>query len=532
MNKFSLFVFSGLLAIGGLAAAHAEDLVILHTNDTHSLIDPDENGRGGVLQRKAIIDSVRRAEKNVILVDAGDAVQGSLYFKFFKGDVEYPLMQKMGYDIRVLGNHEFDNGVASLAKYYKDLKGKAISANYDFKGTELDGIFSPYIIKKVAGKKIGFFGLNVDPASLISKENIEGIKFSNIVETGNRTADYLKNNKKCDLVVAVTHIGYNTKQEGKETDVDLARKSRNIDIIIGGHSHTLVTPGTGGKYPSIVENAAGRPVLIAQTGKYGKYLGYIKIDLDSLKNFNGTKADYELIPVTDRFSGKDLDQSIVNFLKPYRHVVDSVNNNVIGYAPRLLRSDDTNGEYANWAADFVLQATREAMDSIAAATGKAMPRVDMGLMNIGGIRMNMPAGDVTEGRILSTFPFANKLVVTRLKGSDLIKAMEAAARRHGEAVSNNVRVVVNPDWTVYNVVIDGRKVDPDKYYNVGTINYLAEGNDDLKSLANGDVLWTDSRDVSIPILNYVRANTALGLPMADDPDGRFVRKVDVGSQDK
>ena len=248
--------------------AEARSLVILHTNDTHSQIDPDAFGNGGVLQRKAIIDSVRAAEDDVILVDAGDVVQGSLFFKFFRGEVEYHLMDMMNYDIRILGNHEFDNGVADIAKYYRQTKSTPLSANYDFSGTELDGIFSPYAIREIGNRKIGFFGINIDPESLIDSSNTGGLKFREIIPVANETAAFLKNDKKCDIVVAVTHIGI-VKQNRKTTDYELAEASKDIDIIIGGHSHSVIMPGENGDTPSIVMNAEGKPVLVAQTGKYG-----------------------------------------------------------------------------------------------------------------------------------------------------------------------------------------------------------------------------------------------------------------------
>ena len=270
-----------MILAGAAMAVSAEDLVILTTNDTHSNIDFDKDGRGGILPRKAIIDSVRRAEKNVILVDAGDMVQGSLYFKFFRGDVEYPLFNMMNYDIRILGNHEFDNGLKELADHWKDVKADRLSANYGFRGTAAEGLFKPYVIKKIGKRKIGFIGINVDPHSLISKENYEGMTYTDAIKTANETAEMLKKQKKCDLVVAVTHIGYEPAP-GKASDVELARQSRDIDIIIGGHSHTFVDPKTPDKTPYWIKNAAGRPVLVTQTGKYGRNVGYIKIDLDNL----------------------------------------------------------------------------------------------------------------------------------------------------------------------------------------------------------------------------------------------------------
>lgn len=507
----------------------AQKITILATNDTHSQIEPDEKGRGGVLQRKAVFDSIRKADKNVILVDAGDAVQGSLYFKFFKGDVEYPIMDMMGYDIRVLGNHEFDNGMKDLARYWKKLKGKATSANYDFSGTALKGVFAPYIIKTVAGKKIGFFGLNVDPKSLIAANKIEGVKFNNIVETANKVASLLRNEKHCDLVVAVTHIGYYTRQAGKETDVDLAKKSKDIDIIIGGHSHTLVTPGEEGKYPSVVDNAAGRPVIITQAAKTGPYVAEITVDFNGLKKGERVPVSdisYQLIPVTDRFPASRLDKKMQAFLAPYKVIVDSVNSNVIGYAPRAMIADRI-GEYANWTADMAFWAVAQKLDSIHAADpASTLPLTpDLAIMNGGGIRLNMPKGPVTEGRILSTFPFANRFTLIELSGKDLLETLKIMARRKGECISSQMEVAVDKDWKFVNASFNGNPIDPDRKYVIATIDYLAQGNDDLFPMANGKVLWMDSNDVAPLILRYVIEQTRLNMPMAADPDSRFVRAV-------
>lgn len=149
-NRLRNFALSILASAAMLASA--QSLVLLHTNDTHSHIDAD-NGVGGVLQRKAIVDSIRKAEKNVVFIDAGDIVQGTLYYKLFRGQVEYPLMERLGYDIQVLGNHEFDNGIDELANYYTREGAARLSANYDFSKTPLKGVFDPYLIKTIGGKR-------------------------------------------------------------------------------------------------------------------------------------------------------------------------------------------------------------------------------------------------------------------------------------------------------------------------------------------------------------------------------------------
>lgn len=496
----------------------AEKLVILHTNDTHSSVDPDVvSGDGGMLQRKAIFDSVRNVEKNTLLVDAGDVVQGSLYFKFFRGDVEYPLMNMAKYDIRILGNHEFDNGFDELAKYYKDVTAEVLSVNYDFSDTSLKDVFKPYVIKEVDGKKIGFIGVNIDPESLIRQAHIGDMKYKDAVKTANEVAAYLKKKKKCNFVVAITHIGVNPNS-GRATDYDLVRASKYIDLVIGGHSHTVIKPGQTGDYPNVIKNAVGRDVLVAQTGKNGKFVGQITIDTDKLKK--GIEAiDYKLIPVTDRF--ENYDREMQQFLVPYKQVIDSVNRHVIGRTDYAMDSDDRNGAYANFTADFAQWYGQLKLDSLYNRERK----LDVGFMNVGGIRLDMPKGDISEGRTLSTFPFPNRMVIMEIAGKDIIAALQVAALKGGEAISSNMRVVLAPDSMVRRVIINDEIMNPEKIYTLCTIDYLSEGNDNLRTLSNGKVIWTDEVDMSAPLLRYIDRFTQLGIPVNSDPTGRFVQEV-------
>ncbi|MDE6637673.1 MAG: bifunctional metallophosphatase/5'-nucleotidase, partial [Muribaculaceae bacterium] len=481
------------------------DLVILPTNDTHSLIFPDTDGKGGVLQRKAIIDSVKRENKDVLLIDAGDKVQGTLYFKFFKGDVEYPLQEMLGVDISILGNHEFDNGLQALADKERILKAERLSANYDFTGTPAEGLFKPYTIKNIGGKKIGFMGINLDPESIIAQANYEGMGFKNVIETANETAAFLKEKKKCDLVVAVTHIGY-AKANDKTTDPELAKASKDIDIIIGGHSHTLVDPKNPEKYPSIVENANGRPVLIVQTGKSGKYLGQIRVDLDRLKTSTPADYEYSLIEVTDRFPEERLDKKIKTFLQPFTDSLKTVTSDIIGYASQDFNNDGRTGAFPNWVADFGSWYGNLVLDSLR-QSDPAVPELDFAIMNVGGIRNPILKGPVTVGNIMSTFPFSNHFVVMQIKGQDIIDAMKVAAKKGGEAVSHEMIVVSDKDRNLERVLIDLKEVDPEKTYTVGTIDYVAWGNDDLRSMANGEWIYTDSADLCEPIIRYVKEMT-------------------------
>ncbi|MCH5222463.1 MAG: bifunctional metallophosphatase/5'-nucleotidase [Muribaculaceae bacterium] len=508
-------------------AGSAEKLVILHTNDTHSSIEPFADGTSGILQRKAILDSVRKVEKNVITVDAGDVVQGSLYFKYFNGDVEYPLMNMSGYDIRILGNHEFDNGMESLANYYKKVEGEALSANYDFSGTTLDGIFKPFTIKEIDGRKIGFIGANIDPASIISTKNID-VNFKEVIPTINQWASYLKNEEKCDLVVVVSHIGYE-KINDKTTDVELAQSSENIDLIIGGHTHTLIDPQHPEINSSLINNSKGQPVRVVQAGKYGKYIGKLTIDLDNLPLAGGEQIDYELIPVTNRFSPDQLDARMIEFIKPYQEAVDSVNNVIIAYCSQDLKKERTGG-LPNLTADITFQYGREVVDSLR-KEGIDLPNVDLSIMNVGGIRLDMPKGKITEGQILSTYPFTNLFMLISIKGKDIIEAMRVSALKGGEAISSNMRVITDKDGNLKKVIIDGKEMDPDKEYVVATIDYIAEGNDDLVSMANHKKLFVSDDEISVPILHWIKTQNALGLEIDPDMRPRFVIDIaDVSTE--
>lgn len=515
-------ILSGILLLSSVfgvaaSAAFADRLVILHTNDTHSNIDTDDKGRGGILPRKAIIDSVRAKEKNVLLVDAGDAVQGTLYFKIFRGDVEYPLFNMMDYDVRILGNHEFDNGLDELARYWKDVKAARLSANYDFSDTAADGIFSPYVIKQFGNKKVGLMGINIDPADLIVEENYKGMKMSDIISTANKTASILKK-KGCDLVVAVTHIGYN---EGDVDDRALAAASKDIDIIIGGHSHTFIDPAVPEPLPFWFKNSIGRDVLVTQTGKYGANVGYIALDLE---NFRNKKIDYKLIPVTDRFDSNLYSDQIKEFLAPFKHKVDSINARVIGWNESDMENIRSACPFGNWAGDFSANFGRQIADSLR-ASGIEVPHVDFGLMNVGGIRQPMPAGVVSEGQILSTFPFDNKIRLIEISGRNIIETMKIVAPKGGEAVSSEVRVITDKDGNYLGMTVDGVPVDPDKKYIVATIDYIANGKDGMVPMKDHREIWRDSREVSLRIIDYIDRLTSNGLPIAADPTPRFVVTV-------
>lgn len=267
--KVRIFVIL-LLAmwLSPLQAGKQTKLVILHTNDTHSQVEPTESSdMGGYARRLGVIGKIRSEEKNVLLLDAGDFLQGTPYFNFYGGRVETKALQMMKYDAVTLGNHEFDNGIDSLATALKEVDLPLISSNYNFRDTPLQPFVKPYKIVQKGGIKIGIMGLGIELKGLAFQKNFEGLKIGNPMLTAQVMSDYLKNTLKCDLVICLSHLGVSS-MESSPTDYDVASASQFIDVIIGGHSHKIIENET-------VQNAVGKPVIIAQMGKSGLYLGRI-----------------------------------------------------------------------------------------------------------------------------------------------------------------------------------------------------------------------------------------------------------------
>lgn len=271
MKRFLLTIVC-LLAV--LAGASAQRLVIVHVNDTHSHLDPersgDDAGRGGVIERAAYIDSLRQAvgKNKVLLLHAGDWDQGSPYYTIFEGDLEVSLINSLKYDCLTLGNHEFDNGVEELARRLKKINCPVVCANYDFSNFELGNYVKPYAVIKKAGMRIGIIGLMPDITRLVSREVSSQIPAFDNAEVVNKWTKVLKEEEKCDLVMALTHIGY----EGEiYTDFDLVRATRGLDMVVGGHSHTFLTE------PGYEKNLDGVLVPIVQNGCWGLEAANMKV---------------------------------------------------------------------------------------------------------------------------------------------------------------------------------------------------------------------------------------------------------------
>lgn len=252
-------------------------LTILHTNDTHSNIEPLRSGEqvcwGGIVERAAFVDSVRRADgaKNVLLLDAGDFSQGTPYFSIFKGVVEVEAMDKMGYDATTLGNHEWDNGPEALVWRLGMKKSATVLTNYQLQGKAFKRLVKPYTIIKRGGLKIGIVGILTDVTTSVDRKVADQLKYLDPAEPVNRYAKYLKDKKKCDYVIVLSHAGFSSKPGESIGDIQLAPLTRNVDIIIGGHTHTDL------REPVWEKDLDGRPVMIVTDYKWGLYVGEIKL---------------------------------------------------------------------------------------------------------------------------------------------------------------------------------------------------------------------------------------------------------------
>lgn len=266
----------GGLGLQGFASTETKKITILHTNDVHSHIDPfgPEDGRnankGGVARRSTLVESLRKENPNTLLLDAGDIFQGTPYFNYYGGELEFKLMSMLKYDLATIGNHDFDNGINGLYAQLPHAKFDFISANYDFSNTVMDTHIKPYKIFIKDGIKIGVFGLGIELDGLVDKNMYKETVYNDPIEIAQDMSRILKEEQSCDLVICLSHIGYNYKNSPERvSDLVLAKATKDIDLIIGGHTHTFLPK------PTIEKNSAGHNVLINQVGAYGLYLGKI-----------------------------------------------------------------------------------------------------------------------------------------------------------------------------------------------------------------------------------------------------------------
>ena len=275
----------GQLSFQSCSTSKTKKITILHTNDVHSHIDPfgPEDGRnpnkGGVSRRASLIESIKNENPNTLLLDAGDIFQGTPYFNYYGGELEFKLMSKMQYDAATIGNHDFDNGIDGLYAQLPHAEFEFISANYDFTNTIMDSHTKPYKVFVKDGIKIGVFGLGIELNGLVESSLYKETLYLDPVETSQEMVRVLKTIEHCDLILCLSHLGYHYRNNPKKvSDLRLAEATSGIDLIIGGHTHTFLPK------PTVVKNKDDENVLVNQVGCYGINLGRIDFYFDSENN--------------------------------------------------------------------------------------------------------------------------------------------------------------------------------------------------------------------------------------------------------
>ncbi len=277
---------TSLLTLGGLglhscSATTKKHITILHTNDVHSHIDAfpkahsEFPGLGGLARRAGLVASIRKENPNTLLFDAGDIFQGTPYFNFYGGELEFKLMSMLKYDAATIGNHDFDNGIGGLLAQMPHAKFQFVASNYDFSNTVMDGFTKPYLIFEKDGVKIGVYGMGIELDGLVTKQLYKETKYLDPYERATDMEKLLKKEEQCDLVICLSHLGYAYENPNKPDDLKLAKSTKYTDLFIGGHTHTFL------EKPTVVTNAADRAVLVNQVGCFGVNLGRIDFYFDA-----------------------------------------------------------------------------------------------------------------------------------------------------------------------------------------------------------------------------------------------------------
>lgn len=481
------------------------EFVILFTNDFHSQIEPlgkDETynaDRGGIKRIKALVDSVRMAEPAVLLADAGDFVQGTYYFSLMNGVVEMLIMNELDYDIRTIGNHEFDKKMSGLQDMLSWNDVPVVATNYDFTSTKLAKRVERSMILDAGKVKVGFVGLNVRLESLVDPTSCEGVGWQNAINVADAEAERLRQ-QGADIVIALSHLGYEKNSDLYYYDRGIAMRTRHIDMIIGGHTHTFLNSA------DYVTNLDGEKVPIVQTGSKGICLGYAKIKLDEQGKPSFT---YKLLPVKN-YLDKKVDPEFSAVIDAYTADVKQEMDRVLGYAPQAIRKGSPESPLGNLSADGLVWMAKELFGVEA----------DVATYNSGGIRAEISKGDVTVGDVYAVYPFDNKLSILTLKGSDLLTFFDGVASAGGAPINKGVRMVIS-DKKVKSVTVGGKAVDKNKTYTLATIDYVVNakdyGLDNAISRRDHDEMI---RDCMVEYIEYLAAQNSRGEITAST-DGRI-----------
>ena len=521
LNLLLMFCITIGLSTSCQPSNDAPVITIIHTNDTHSQIEPGKTRQGaiqgGVVERAAMLEYFRQQDPDLLYLDAGDMLQGSPFFNIFNGELEILCMNQQKLVAGTLGNHEFDNGVDFLNELLSKAEFPMLSCNYHCEGTALEGRILPHLIMERHGVKIGITGVTVSPEGLIATRNWAGITFEDPRTAVNREADFLRG-EGCDLVIVLSHLGYLPKPEPDEEDVldnDLVPAIHGVDLIIGSHTHYNIEQGV------YINDAEDQPVLVTQTGGKMLPMGYLMITMQ--KGSRYPKCRYSVATIEcKKLHPEDYDlssygKSMREAIAPYQEALVNQMNVRLATAPEPLTKDKPQSTLGNFVADSYMRIGQQ-------KTGK---KVEFAITNLGGLRSEIDAGDVTVGTLFNLFPFENKIVVLGLKGSDLKKLIESNAGRKLDATAGAVITLeMDGDRCIAsNILIGGKPINPNKIYYVSTLDFLAEGNSGMSALTRAVETYDPNISARDAMIEYVKQLDAAGKTVSAKIDGRVIDKT-------
>ena len=502
----------GLIAFEKAVANKTEYVTILSTNDVHGRLEPfsyrNKKGLvGGIARRAALIERIENSNKNVITMDAGDIAQGTLFYNAFSGIPDVNLMHEAGYDIATLGNHEFDKGLKNVKNILKQAKIPFVCANIRFtKDHELQSLVKPYIIESEHGLKIAVIGL-IAPNLKTLVNNLKDVEVLDPVET---TREMVKQvNSNVDMIIVLSHMGI-------YQDIKLAEKVPEIDVIVGGHTHTLL------KHPKVF-NKTGDKTLVIQDGEFGVNLSRLDV---SIKHKKLQNYYYSLIPVNKEIVA---DSHIKSEVAVLAQKLDKYKNYKVGEIAFTI------GEKGEQIKSHLLKAG----SLLTEAVKYRFPDVDIVLQNSGGIRLQkcIGPGIVSLADILDLYPFENSVVIFDLKGKDLKSVLETSSRKYPygnegflqslglEYTINSTKVhqVLSSDGTkiikkgqrVSNIKINGKPLENDKYYKIAVNDYMFNGGNgysQFKKAVNTNKTGVMIQDL---VINYIKKNSPVSVQVKD-----------------
>jgi 5'-nucleotidase len=516
------YLASGITVHG--AGPETYTLRVIHTNDHHARIEPVTGGtppapvHGGVSRRKTLLDAIRAEGGNQLLLDAGDVFQGTLYFNQYRGLADLEFYNAMGYQAMAIGNHEYDVGQQPLADFIKGATFPLLSANTRTDASSpLDGLIQPWTVIWVGGKPIGIIGATTEETAVLSSPG-PGVTFTNAIEAVRQGVQSLRA-QGVTTIIALTHIGITFDRE-------LARQVDGISAIIGGHSHTpmgpmLSTPAADRPYPEVIASPSGKPVVVATDWEWGRWLGDLTLGFDA----NGELTRVVAANPTEVKAAVEPDPGFEQRIAVLRQPIEALRQTRVGEAAVALngaradvRSKETN--LGNLIADSTLAKTRAAGAQVA-------------IVNGGGVRTSIDAGEVTLGEVLEVLPFGNTLVVMSVTGAQLTEALENGVSQVEQTAGRFPQVGgMRYSWDASQPagsrvtgiqVSDGQgsftALDPAASYRLVVNNFIATGGDGYAVLNRGtDVVNTGFLDSDV-LAEYIAANS----PVSAEVEGRIVQ---------